>query len=43
MNFCDRDIINLFCYYEKIHTSIWIAGKDLIKHYYLIKKIFTNI
>ena len=34
MNFVTETLINLFCYYEKtfIHTSIWIAGKDLIKH-----------
>ena len=33
---------NLFCYSEKafIHMNTWIVGKDLMHHYYQIKKTF---
>ena len=42
--FCDGDI-KLYLMLRKglIHTNTWIAGKDLMKHRYLIKKIFTVI
>ena len=45
MNFVMETLINLFCYYGKksIHSNIWIAGKDLMKYYYLIQKIFSVI
>ena len=37
MNFVIKTLINLFCYY---FVYPWVAGKDLMKHYYLRKKIF---
>ena len=38
-------LINLFCYYEKlfIHRNTWIAGRDLMKHYYLIKSFYSKL
>ena len=37
-------LINLFCCSEKefIHMNTWIAGKDLMKHHYLIKNVFHS-
>ena len=39
-----KALTNLFCYQEKelIHMNIRTAGKDLIKYYCLIKKLFTR-
>ena len=38
-------LINLFHYEEKecIPMNTWIAGKDLMKHYCLTKKIFIVV
>ena len=43
--FCDKDI-NIFIFFLRkafIHMNTWIVGKDLIKYYYLIKKIFIVV
>ena len=41
--FVMETLTNFFCCEEKvfIHTNTWIAGKDLMKHHYQIKKLFT--
>ena len=41
INFVTKILINLFCYQEKefIHMNTWMVGKDLMKHFYLIKNI----
>ena len=41
--FCDRDINKLLLLRKGIYANTWLAGKDLMKHYCLIKKIFTVI
>ena len=40
--FCNKNLINSFCYWEKVFIlmNIWIIGKDLMKHHYLIKSLF---
>ena len=42
-NFLTETLISLLCYYEKSFTlmNTWKAGKDLMKHHYQIKKVFT--
>ena len=43
MNFVMETLINLFCYQEKefIFMNTWLAGKDLMKHHFQIKNLFT--
>ena len=45
MNFVMETLINLFCYQEKVFIlmNTWIVGKDLMKHHYLIKKLFVVV
>ena len=45
MNFVMETLTNLFRYKEKefILMNTWIAGKDLIKHHYRIKKFLHAI
>ena len=41
--FCNGDINKFILLLRKefIHMNIWLAGKDLMKHHYQIKSIFT--
>ena len=43
MECCNGDINKLLLLLRKgnIHMNTWIAGKDLMKHFYLAKKFFT--
>ena len=43
--FCDRDINKFILLLRKefIHMNTWMAGKDLMKNYYLTKKLFTVV
>ena len=43
--YCNKDINRFICYEEKecIPMNAWIAGKDLVKHHFLIKKLFIVV